>query len=228
MSISSRAEALLDKLAEERIRSRKITRAVGLGVLVLFLMFGFTLYRKVVTFDADALILHMQRQAGTQVWPHVSREIDALSRQAVPALTDALNDEMENLLPSINETLVEESVALQEHLDQAMKVSLSNHFRTAINENEDALKDRMAMFSMEGEFYDDLMESMQNRAQGWAQDQLDATFSRRVEVLQEINEPTQALREDADAQRTAGVEASLDDVVMLFMEILNTRLDGEG
>ena len=227
MSTAQRAEALLDKLAEERAKSQKITRAIGLGVLALFLLFGFTLYRKVVTFDADSLLLHMQNQAGTSVWPLVSQEIDALSRHAMPAISDALNEEMENLLPTLSEKLVEESILLQDNLAESMKISLSIHFRTASKANADALKERMAMFSMEGEFYDELMESMDKRAQGWAQAQLDTTFPRHVEVLQEINETTRALRADAEAQRSAGMEATLDDVLMLFMDILNTRLDGE-
>jgi phosphoribosyl-ATP pyrophosphohydrolase len=228
MTKAQRAIEILESIAEERARGRKTSRVISIGVLVLFILFGFTLYSRLMNFDSDALMEHLSSQGSTRIWPQISEELDDLAQAAVPAISDAMVEEASNLLPVLGDRLNEESEIFQNQVAETMETSLNSHFLQAAEENDEAMQDRLSLFSTEGEFYDDLMESLNARTQGWAQSHLDSTFERHVALLQEINETTKVLQLEADAQRADGTTATPDDVLLLFVEIMNARLNSEG
>jgi hypothetical protein len=228
MTKAQKAIEVLERIAEERARGQKTSRVISLGVLVLFVLFGFTLYSRLMNFDSDALMEHLSSQGSTRIWPQISEELDDLAQAAVPAISEAMMDEASNLLPVLGERLTEESEIFQSQIAESMETSLNSHFLQAADENEEAMRDRLSLFSTDGEFYNDLMESLNTRTQGWAQEQLDSTFERHVVLLQEINETTKVLQMEANEQRADGTTATPDDVLLLFVEIMNARLNSEG
>ncbi len=227
MSDSARARQLLDEIAEERNRGARIRRIVGMVVLAFLLLFAFNIVSSVRHFDATALMTHIQKNATTTVWPLVSRELDNVAADAVPAIQKAFTREAENLLPALNEKIVTESTVFQNHVNKKLTESLDSQFLSAANAHKDVLKEQLPQFSADSEAYDDLMAKLHAHARGWAQGHLDTTFVDHVNVLQSINESFKTLQDQADTNAAEIGSPEVDDVLLLFMEIVNSKLNEE-
>ncbi len=228
MSDSARARQLLDEIAEERNRGNRIRRIVGLVVLAFLLLFAFNIVSGVRNFDTTLLMTKIQESATTTVWPLVSRELDAVASDAVPAIQEAFAAEAAELLPTLEEKVVSESATFQSNVNGTLASALDRQFLTAANEHKDVLKEQLPQFSSDTEVYEELMTKLHAHARGWAQGQLETTFEDHVNVLQSINESFRKLRGQAEARTAEDGPVEVDDVMMLFMDIVNTRIDGEG
>ncbi len=174
------------------------------------------------------LATEIQREASARVWPMASRELDAIAADAVPALSAALAAEAAVFMPKVSDRLVIESAEFQKHVHAHMTASLDARFAAAVAERGDALKARYPQFAANPARYDDLVKKLSVRSQQWAQGQLDTTFAQHIQVLQSINASVQALAGQSVEERAAGGDQSMDDMMMLFLEIMNTRLEGKG
>ncbi len=228
MSESARARQLLDEIAEEHNRGNRIRRIVGLVVLAFLLLFAFNIVSGVRNFDTTALMTHIQESATTTVWPLVSRELDAVAAEAVPAIQEAFTEEAQELLPSLNDKIVTESATFQNNVNSKITESLNSQFLSSAEPHKDLLKEQLPQFSDDSESYDALMSKLHAHAQGWAQGHLDSTFSDHVNVLQSINESFRKLQAAADKQASDDGAPEVDDVMFLFMDIVNTRINEEG
>ena len=127
MSDVEQVKRLLDEIAAERRKAGQI-RLVSIGiVLLMFGGFASSVYSRIQSFDTDALLVGLQESASTTVWPMVSRELDQVGNDAVPALSDAMNAEMDSFGPRLVERLNAESEQLQTNLHRKMKTSLDGH-----------------------------------------------------------------------------------------------------
>lgn len=225
MPDSARARQLLDEIAEERNRGNRIRRIVGLVVLAFLLLFAFNIVSGVRSFDSELLMVEIQESASTTVWPLVSRELDAVAADAVPAIQEAFAAEVENLLPALSDKIVAESAVFQDNMNKKLTQSLDSQFLAASHAHKDALADVLPQFSSDAEAYDALMAKLNAHARGWAQGHLDTTFVDHINVLQSINESFKVLQAEASK---SGEAAEVDDVMMLFMDIVNTRMNEEG
>lgn len=227
MSDADRAKRLMEELSRERGKGLMIRWLIVLGVLGCFGVFAVNIYSKITSFEEEQLLVHLQDQAATRIWPMVSQEMDELSRKAVPALVGAFQQEAINLLPKLEEKLLSESGIFQKNLASQMQVSLDKAFLDALSQHDAEIRAKLPELSKDSELYDDLLRRLRKSGQDWAQEQLDTTFARHLEVLQSINETVRTLKVQA-SQEAEGQEAkTADDVLLLFTEIINTRLAGE-
>lgn len=220
---------LLRQINEERAKG---TMQGRVALVIVLAMFGATIgsaWYKITHFDTALLEQSIQRQASAQVWPMVSREIDSIAADAVPALSNALAAEAAAFMPKVSERLTAEGILFQEHVHAKMTSSLDGAFAKAVSDRGDALKARYPQFAADPARYDALIDKLRARSQTWAQAQLDSTFAEHILVLQSINTSVQALGVEAQGKTgEKGADKSMDDVMSLLLEIMNTRLNGKG
>lgn len=227
---ADRAKQLLEEIQEERAKGGKIRLATTLIVLLMFGIFGLSTYNKIQGFDDEALLVHLQEQAAQTVWPEVSKELDGVARDAVPAIQAAMVAEAENLLPKLSEKLSSEAMVFQENMNTRMKTSLDGALASALEARRDEFKGKVPSFAQDDELYGELTERLQVHCQEWAMNQLDTTFEQHVLVLQSINESVSKLMAQVAKQRESGEagDVDLDYTLELFVEVFNSRVNSEG
>lgn len=225
---TSRAKELFTQVGEERAKGVRQGRMLSGAAVVLFMLAIGNAWWKVTHFDTEALVVAVEREASTRVWPLVSRELDAIAADAVPALSNALAAEAANLLPQISAKLAGESVLFERHIQEKMTASLDAHFAKQVAARGDLLKARFPQFAKDPDRYDALIVRLQSASQAWAHAQLDTTFAQHIVVFQSINESVARLQTMAAANPDKSGERGMDEVLMLFLEIMNARLDGKG
>jgi len=224
MSDPKRIRELIDAIEAERLRGlfirRSLTGAILLSVLALF---G-NLYHQIHSFDTDRTLKEVERLVSLRVVPHYTRSFQKLGQQAVPAITDAFSQEAERLLPRVSDRLQTEAATLQVNISIYMGNALDREFLNAAKSKEDELKESFPSFVADAEAYEELMRRMQRAAQLWAQDELDTTFGEHVLILESINQTVQALQDQSAKEREKTGDRSMEDVLVILSEILNTRV----
>jgi hypothetical protein len=227
MSDVRRVEELLDRLAEERQGGAKLRRTVSLLLVAMVGVFVLNIWWQISTFDADELLSSLELQATTSVWPGLRDELQAVGEEALPAISQALADEAGVLLTRVTELLGTESETFQTNIGQHMARSLEAAFVDASSEQDPALEGRLSEFSTNPDVRDELLRRLQGASRQWAERQLDTTFAEHVALLHSINETVQDLVRQAEGSEATQGQTP-DDVLLLFMEIVNSRLGGEG
>lgn len=228
MATADDVRATLDALRAERGKGRTIRLATTGALVLVVLGFVGSLYSKVNNFDVDGAVLAMQAHGQRTVMPVYSKHLQAVGKDAVPALSEALRAEAEALLPRVSDQLTTEAGVFQGNMAGHMKASLDRDFRSAIDAREADFKKRFPAFAANDEVYEDLMRKLQAASQGWAQRKLDTTFARHVALLQSINETVQSLQALARKERKADEPApEMEDALVMMAEILNARVGGE-
>jgi len=227
MSDVRRVEALLERLAEERQGDVKLRRLVSWLLVAMVALFVLNIWWRISSFDADQLLSSLEIQATTTVWPTFSEEMQAVGEEAMPAISSALAAESAVLLRRVTEQLATESEIFQENLGKHMQRSLEAAFVDASAAENGELEARLKEFSADPEVHEELLRRLQVASRHWAERQLDTTFSTHVALLNSINETVQVLVRQAENSEEIQGQAP-DDVLMLFMEILNSRLGGGG
>lgn len=227
MSEASHARQLVEQLSEERRKGKNLRRGVTYAVLGMFALAVGNAYLKVKNFNVETFIGELDAQTSTRIWPLVMAEMDGIAKDAAPALTDALSAEAAALVPKLSAKIAAEGVLFSEHLHTRMQTSLNNSFTGAAGKEEGKLKERFPQFADDATRYDELVKRLNGAAQNWAQAQLDTTFKQHIDVLQSINEQVAALGKVSAEERAEHGDPQADQVLELFLEIMNARLDGE-
>lgn len=222
---ADRAKQILEEIKEERAKGGKIRLATTLIVLLMFGVFGLSTYNKIQGFDDEALLVKLQEEAAQNVWPEVSKELDGVAEDAVPAIQDAFVEEAENLLPKLSEKLSSEAVVFQDNMNQRIKTSLDGELKSELEAREDEFKGKVPSFAEDDDLYGELVERLQKRCQAWAMEQLDTTFAQHVAVLQSINETVSDLMARVGEDRVENGDVDLDYTLELFVEVFNTRVN---
>jgi hypothetical protein len=228
MADYDKVHQLLDQIGEERAKGRMHRRAFTAGFLLIFVIFFGNLYAKITGFDTDVFMVELQNQAATTVWPVYSTQLKGVADDAVPALSDAMAAEAANLLPKVSEKLKAEGDVFQTNMGEHMKASLDKQFVAAAESRKEDLKARFPRFSEDPDAYEELVVRMQTSSRLWAQEQLDTTFEKHIQLLQSINDTVQTLQLQANDERAKTGDRSMEDVLFLMSEIFNTRVAGEG
>jgi hypothetical protein len=223
---ADRAKQLLEEIKEERAKGGKIRLATTLIVLLVFGVFGLSTYNKIQGFDNEALLVELQEEAAKTVWPQVSKELDGVAQDAVPAIQEAMVAEAEALLPKLSEKLTTEAVVFQDNMNGRMKTSLDGELASQLEAREAEFKGKVPSFAEDDELYGELVERLQKNCQSWAMGQLDTTFQAHILVLQSINESVSTLMAKAGEERAEGeADVDLDYTLELFVEVFNSRVN---
>jgi len=225
-----KSRQLLVQIEAERKKANQIRTGVTIGVLAMFGIFALVTYNRVKSFDDQALLEHLQEQATTTVWPLVAQQMDGVAKQAVPAITAAMQDELETLLPRLSDRLSQEAVTLQENLNKRMKISLDAAIASELDAHKDELQGALGDLHSDSALYDDLLRRLQETSRQWAMNQLDTTFADHIKVLQSINDSVVKLQAQVKGERAAGKrdEENIDDAMDLFLDILDSRISKDG
>lgn len=226
MSSSQRARDLLGQISKERAAAAGFRTKSGAAILAMFLLFAGIIYNKINNFDTEVLVAELQRSATRTVWPMVYKELDKVGKEALPALSKAVSKEVAQIGPVLSTRLDGEAKIFQVNMAKKMRTSLDGSLAREFTENKDKLKGHLKPFTADDAAYDDMVRKMQKAGQDWAHGKLDSTFSKHVLLLQSINETIQRLGKQA---KKGGASAdSMDDVMLLVAEILNSRVNEEG
>ena len=224
MSSDNETHALLDQLAEARKKSNHI-RFVGIAIIVaIFSFFAMRIYNRIQSFDSTVLLESLQESSARIVWPMVSEELDKISQVAVPAISDALVSEIQNLGPKLSETALGESQIFQTNMGQYIEKSLERELNLAFTAKKDRLNGSLEKVVEDPMLKDQLASALQTKTQQWAQNQLDTTFEEHLLLLQSINETLQALQQETLTSDGMSGSASMDDLVLVITELLNERI----
>lgn len=223
---ADRAKQLLEEIKEERAKGGKIRLATTLIVLLMFGVFGLSTYNKIQGFDNEALLVELQEEAAKTVWPRVSKELDGVAKDAVPAIQAAMVAEAEALLPKLSEKLTSEAVVFQNNMNERMKTSLDGELASQLEAREEEFKGKVPSFADDDELYGELVERLQAHCQTWAMGHLDTTFHAHILVLQSINESVSTLMARAGEERADGeADVDLDYTLELFVEVFNSKIN---
>ena len=228
MSDASRSRQLLEDIAAERRKGTNIRRVVTYAVLGMFALAAGNTYYKVKSFDVEKLVATLEKETSTRVWPLIGEEMDALARDAGPALSAALAEEAGNFAPKFQARVEVEGLAFTEHLNTRMKTSLDAAFHAAMDKNKDKLLASFPQFKEDETKYDELVTRLNGAAQSWAMAQLDTTFKAHIAVLQSINEQVALLGKVSAEDRKKNGDPQAEEVLELFLEIMNSRLESGG
>ena len=227
MSSVSRAAELLDQLQQERQKASRAHRLVAAALVGLIALFIVNVCWQVQSFDGDAMLAALEIHATTTVWPTVSAELEAVGEEALPAIADALATEANALLVRATEELTSESEIFQQNVGQHMHRSLEAAFVDASTREDAVLDERLRAFSANPDVHEELLRRLQSRSRQWAEQELDTTFAVHVQLLNSINETVQVLVRQAGESKDIQGQTP-EDVLMIFIEIMNSRLGGEG
>ncbi|MBJ95127.1 MAG: hypothetical protein CMP23_11735 [Rickettsiales bacterium] len=227
MSEHNSALLLLDELKQETESALRTRRRVAGLLLVMIALFVANLWWQLESFDADMMLADLEIHATTTVWPQLSAELEAVGEEAVPAISEALSSEANVLLIRATEQLTSESEVFQDNMARHMHRSLEAAFADVASEEDTELSERLMDFSVNPEVHEELLRRLQVSARQWAERELDSTFAEHVELLSSINESVQVLVRQAEEDESLKGQQP-QDVLLLFVEIMNARLGGEG
>jgi hypothetical protein len=226
MSSPQRARDLLEQISEQRSSAARIRSGSGLAILAMFLLFAGIIYNKITHFDTETLIAELQQTGTKTVWPLVYQELDKVGQEALPALSEAFSTEVSKIGPALSSRIDGESKIFQINMAKQMRTSLDGALAREFSENKSKLKGRLSPFTADSAAYDDLLRKLQVGGQAWAQGTLDSTFARHISLLQSINETVQKL--GRQAKKGEATAESMDDVMLIVAEILNSRVNEGG
>jgi len=226
MSSSKRARDLLGQISQERAAAAGFRTKSGLAILAMFLLFAGVIYNKINNFDTEALVVELQRSATRTVWPLVYKELDKVGKEALPALSKAVSDEVAKIGPVLSTRLDGEAKIFQLNMAKKMRTSLDGALAGEFAANKDKLKGQLKPFTADDAAYDDMVRKMRKAGQDWAHAKLDSTFSKHIRLLQSINETVQRL--GVQAKKGGATADSMDDVMLIVAEILNARVNEDG
>jgi hypothetical protein len=226
MSSSKRARDLLGQISQERAAAAGFRTKSGLAILAMFLLFAGVIYNKINNFDTEALVVELQRSATRTVWPLVYKELDKVGKEALPALSKAVSDEVAKIGPVLSTRLDGEAKIFQLNMAKKMRTSLDGALAGEFAANKDKLKGQLKPFAADDAAYDDMVRKMRKAGQDWAHAKLDSTFSKHIRLLQSINETVQRL--GVQAKKGGATADSMDDVMLIVAEILNARVNEDG
>jgi hypothetical protein len=226
MSNTQRARTLLAQIGEERAAAATVRSRGGLAVLAMFLVFAGVIYNKITHFDTEVLVTELQVNATRTIWPLVYKELDQVGKEALPALSRAVAKEVANIGPALDTRLKSEAAIFETNMGKKMRTSLDAHLARAFDGKKAELKGNLSAFAADSEAYDDMIRKLRKAGQDWGQRRLDTTFAKHVLLLQSINNTVQRL--SAQAKKDGEPTESMDEVLLLVAEILNSRVNEEG
>lgn len=224
----ARVAELLGQMRQERQRAMYARIAATVVVLLILIVFAAKTYNRIKTFDVDSFFVALQVEGAKKVWPVVAQELDRVANMAVPALTDAFAKEGMDLGPRLQEVLAAESEVLVVNMQARLAGSLDEALKKEDVVGKSGIAERFPTFHENPAAMEALNEQLLRASRQWANGQLDTTFADHFQILDSINQTFYAMEGEARGQLEDGqTPANAEDVLTLFLEIIDTRLNVE-
>ena len=224
----ARVAEILGQMRQERQRAMYARIAATVAVLLILIIFSAKTYNRIKNFDVDSFFVALQVEGAKKVWPIVAQELDRVADAAAPALTDAFARETMELGPRLQEVLAKESELLMTNMQARLAGSLDEALTKEDVVGKSGIAERFPTFHDNPEAMEALNEQLLRASRDWANTQLDTTFHDHFLILDSINQTFYALEGEARDQLDEGqTPANLEDVLTLFLEIIDTRLNVE-
>jgi len=224
----ARVAELLGQMRQERQRAMYARIGATVAVLLILIIFSVKTYNRIKNFDVDSFFVALQVEGAKKVWPVVAQELDRVADAAAPALTDAFAKETMDLGPRLQEVLTKESEVLVTNMQARLAGSLDEALKKEDVVGKSGIAERFPDFHDNPEAMEALNEQLLRASRDWANTQLDTTFHDHFQILDSINQTFYAMEGEARDQITDGqTPANLEDVLTLFLEIIDTRLNVE-
>ena len=224
----TRVAELLAQMRQERQRAMYARIGATVVTLLILAIFSLKTYNAIKEFDVDSFFAALQLEGAKKVWPVVSRELDRVAEMAAPALTDAFSDEAMALGPKLQEVLTEESEVLVINMQARLAGSLDEALKKEDVVGKSGIAERFPTFHDNPEAMEALNEQLLRAARAWANEQLDTTFHDHFQILDSINQTFYSMEGEAREQLHEGqTPANVEDVLTIFLEIIDTRLNVE-
>jgi len=225
---ATRVAEILAAMRQERQRAMYARIAATVIVLLILIVFAGKTYKNIQQFDVDSFLAALQVEAAKRVWPVVASELDRVANAAAPALTAAFADEAMELSPRLQEALSSESEILVTNMQNRLAASLDEALKSKDVIGDSGLGERFPRFQDDTDALQELNEQLLRAAREWAHVQLDTTFAEHFQILDSINQTFYEMEGEARKSIEAGEQpANLEDVLTIFLEIIDTRLNAE-
>ena len=226
---AARVAEILASMRQERQRAMYARIAATVIVLLILMIFATKTYKNIQQFDVDTFFAALQGEAAKRVWPIVSSELDRVANAAAPALTDAFAKEAMELSPRLQEALSAESEVLVTNMQARLASSLDEALKSKDVVGSSGIGERFPSFQEDPDALQELNEHLLRASREWANVQLDTTFHEHFQILDSINKTFYEMEGEARKSLEAGEQpANLEDVLTIFLEIIDTRLNSEG
>jgi len=224
----ARAAELLGLMRKERQRAMYARIGATVAVVLILVIFAAKTYNRIKTFDVDSFFVALQVEGAKKVWPVVAQELDRVANMAAPALTDAFAKEGMDLGPRLQEVLASESEILVVNMQARLAGSLDEALKKEDVVGKSGIAERFPTFHDNPDAMQTLNEQLLRATREWANEQLDTTFVEHFQILDSINQTFYAMEGEARDQLEEGqTAANAEDVLTLFFEIIDTRLNAE-
>ena len=225
MSSDEELITLLDKISEARGRNQKTRLVITVLVLLSFVIFGVNTYQKINSFDTTKLMAKLQDNAAHKVWPEVHYELNSIGDQVIPVIADSLEKELQSIGPNFSEKFNEEARVLETNLSNYLNQSLQRELNLRFKKNKDRFEKKYADALNAASLSEELVPRLQEKSQQWAHQKLDTIFQDHINTLQSLNETVQGLQKEATRNSDGTLKkASMDDLILITSEILQTRI----
>jgi len=216
---------IMNDIRGERQQGLLLRRLTVGAVLLMFVFFASNIYGNVKAFDTEVLMSTLQKNAAQRLWPMVSTELDAVSVETIPIITDSLAMELRKIGPKLSKAVLAEQAVFQSNMGTYMGKSLTKQIDVHFDEYDGKLNVHYKTLMEDEQLFTDLGVRLQSRSQQWAQEQLDTIFNAHLRSLQSINETVAILGKQTRVPSGDAGTASIDDLVLIFSEILDSRLN---
>ncbi len=222
---STEPSALVREIPEIRAQTRKYRIFFTVFLLLLFAVFGLQIYGLFRSFDEDQLLAALDRRVVRDVWPMAASELEQVRRKVTPKLATMLADKMEQTGPRLVKALEVEGDRLRGALAKKPEAALSAAMAKSRREHRKVIAAAFPELAKESPARIDAMtEAVGNRVRQWGVNQFSGVVEEGVTAIVGIKETLDRMK---PGQAEDGSVPNPEDILGLFLEIVNARLEGE-
>ena len=217
-----------DGVEQIRLSRRETTRLRVLFTLLIIAvvsLFGARIYGVFTSFDDDRFMSSLDRQTMRKVWPMAAGEFDEVQGRVTPVLVEMFAKKVESAGPKVLNAVEKEADRLRGAFEKKPELILASVLAKSHGEHRAVLAQAFPEIAKSDPAkIDALTERVQNRLRQWSILQFTGALEQAVTSLIQVKGTLEKLQ---PKQAEGAAAASPEDVLELFLAIMNTRLDGE-
>ncbi len=224
MDFSSAADGV-EQIRLSRRETSRLRVLFTILVVSVVALFGWRIYGVFTSFDDAKFMASLDRQTVRKVWPMASSELDAVRTRVTPLLVEMFGRKMEGAAPKVLGAVEAEADRLRTSFDKKPEKILTEVLGKTRKEHHAVLAKAFPEIAKSSpERLEALTERVQNRLRQWSILQFTGALEQAVASLIRVKGTLEKLQ---PAKTEGARQANPEEVLELFLAIMNTRLDGE-